>query len=274
MVDSLEVLLASDFTARSDRPLDRAAQIAEQKGASLVIAHILEGNRIENDDTEMIRRQLRADLPDHAADTQIVLGIGSAPRALAEIAQERGSDLIVAGVARYNSVGDFVLGTAVDHIIRNADAPVLVVRRRPRQPYGHMLLATDLSDCAREAMLAAAALFPELGLTVVHAFHVPYEGWLKSDDVRDDVRKDSAAQLDAWLAHPDIAPLRGRIAAVIDEGDTDVVVTRQLEETGADLLVLGTRARGGIAHAVIGSQAEALLDVVNVDVLVVRERDA
>src|SRR3546814_4312648 len=77
---------------------------------------------------------------------------------LATIAAERTSDLIVTGVARYNSIGDYFLGPAVDHIIRNAAQPVLVVRRRVTGAYDRLLVATDLSDCSREAFLAAAAL--------------------------------------------------------------------------------------------------------------------
>src|SRR3546814_19402178 len=59
------------------------------------------------------------------SDAELVIRRGSAPKMLATIAAERASDLIVTGVARYNSIGDYFLGTAVDHIIRNAAQPVL-----------------------------------------------------------------------------------------------------------------------------------------------------
>src|SRR3546814_13711138 len=63
------------------------------------------------------------------SDAELVIRRGSAPKMLATIAAERASALIVPGVARYNSIGDYFLGTAVDHIIRTAAQPVLVVRR-------------------------------------------------------------------------------------------------------------------------------------------------
>src|SRR3546814_17395754 len=100
------------------------------------------------------------------------------PKVLAQIAAERGSDLIVTGVARYNGIGDYLLGTAVDHIVRNAHAPALVVRCRATGPYERVVVATDLSDCSRAALLFAASLFPGSALTVVHAFTVPYSPWL------------------------------------------------------------------------------------------------
>jgi len=267
-----ETLLASDFTARSDRPLDRARRVADEKDGTLVIAHVLEKGG-SNPDSGIVER-LRMDLPLEARGAELVVRAGSAPKVLAQLAAERGSNLIVTGVARYNSIGDYVLGTAVDHIVRNADAPVLVVRGRVRGPYAHMVVATDLSGCSRAALLAAAGLFPDTAITLVHAFHVPFEGWLKSDDVKRDVRAEAQEELDAFLAHPDVAALKARIEPLIDEGETGSVVMRQLDRTGADLLVLGTHGRSGFAHATIGSQAEALLAAVSVDVLMVRERKA
>ncbi|MAM37055.1 MAG: universal stress protein UspA [Erythrobacter sp.] len=266
-----EVLLASDFTARSDRPLDRAARIAAERKGELVIAHVLEGTRKNPVDETAIIEALKADLPEQVAGAELVIRSGSAPKTLASIASERGSDLIATGVARYNSIGDFVLGTAVDHIIRNATAPVLIVRRRPKHNYRRLLVATDCSDCSRTALLAAARLFPHIPITVTHAFHVPYQAWLKSDDVKQYVRAEAQEGLNAFLAHQEITPdIAVRVEAMIDEGETGSVVARQLTRTGADLLVLGTHGHGGFVHATIGSQAEALLESVDVDVLMVR----
>lgn len=270
MLDVFETLLASDFTARSDRPLDRALELSGRRGGKLVIAHVLEKG--DGDPDASVVERLRVDLPQEAQDVELVVRTGSAPRALVQIAAERSSDLIVTGVARYNSIGDYMLGAAVDHIVRNADVPVLVVRCRATSPYAHLVVATDLSDCSRHAILIAARLFPEATITLVHAFHVPFEGWLKSDDVKEHVRAEAVQELDAFLAHPDIAPLTDRIEAMVDEGETASVVIRQLDRKSADLLVLGTHGRSGFAHATIGSQAEALLAAVNTDVLMVRER--
>lgn len=265
---AFEVLLASDFTARSDRALGRAIQLAEEKQGKLVIAHVLE-KRAKVDEEDVLHR-LRADLPEDAANAELIVRAGSAPKALEAIAAERGSDLIVTGVARYNSIGDYFLGTAVDHIIRNAERPVLIVRRRPIAPYRRLLVATDLSDCSRAALLAAAALFPEADVTLVHAFHVPYEGWIKSADVKADVRAEAQEALDAFLASIDPA-LLVRVDARLVEGETGTVITQELGRAEADLLVLGTHGRSGFAHATIGSQAEGILSVVNADVLMVRE---
>lgn len=267
---AFEVLLASDFTARSDRALGRAIQLAEEKQGKLVIAHVLEkGAKADEED---VLHRLRADLPEDAANAELIVRAGSAPKALEAIAAERGSNLIVTGVARYNSIGDYFLGTAVDHIIRNAERPVLIVRRRPLAPYRRLVVATDLSDCSRTALLTAAGLFPEASITLVHAYHVPYEGWIKSADVKADIRAEAQEGLEAFLVSFDPAVL-ARLEAQLTEGEMGTVVVQELNQTDADLLVLGTHGRSGLSHATIGSHAEALLSVVNVDVLLVREQN-
>jgi len=97
MPKTFELLLASDFTARSDRPLDRALKLASERDGALVIAHVLEkGDGAIAADTA---QRLRADLPEAAQDAELVVRTGSVPKVLAEIASERGSDLVVTGVA-------------------------------------------------------------------------------------------------------------------------------------------------------------------------------
>lgn len=270
MAELREILLASDFSARSDRPLERAAALANDWDAKLVIAHVLEGKAASNDEAAIER--LRDDLPAFAAGAELVVRSGSTPNLLVTIAAERGSSLIVTGVARYNSIGDYLLGTAVDHIVRNAEVPVLVVCKRADHPYSRIVVATDFSDCSHAALVAAGHLFPEARIDLVHAFHVPYEGWLKSDDVRDYVRGEDQEGMDRFLAGPTIpAELRDRIDALVEEGETGSVIVRRLRDSGANLLVMGTHGRSGFAHATIGSQAEALLAGVDTDVLMVRE---
>ena len=97
MTATFETLLASDFSARCDRPLDRAVQIARDHGGKLTIAHVLERQGAPSG-PETVER-LRAELPLTAQDANLIVRSGSAPKMLAQIAAERGSDLIVTGVA-------------------------------------------------------------------------------------------------------------------------------------------------------------------------------
>jgi len=269
------ILLASDFSARCDRPLDRAIQLARAWSGKLVIAHILETPPADTNDSdpERVRQTLQAELPETARDAELLVRMGSAPHLLAEIAKERDSDLIVTGVARYNSWGDYFLGTAVDYIVRHSLAPVLVVRQRPFDPYRRLVVATDFSDGALWALLTAAALFADLPITLVHAWHVPFEGFLRSEDTRQGVAGHQASDMEKFMANTAIPDnVRARITPVNDEGEMVAVLSRQIKSPRTDLLVIGSHGISGFVHATLGSTAAAILSWARGDVLVVRNR--
>jgi nucleotide-binding universal stress UspA family protein len=270
-----EILVATDLSPRCDRAIDRALALARQWKAGVDILHVVEPGTMLDGEAEAgaARDHVLATLPDLPPDAEIILASGSAPETIAQTAEERGSALIVTGVARHNSVGDYVLGTAVDHIVRNATVPLLVVKQRPRKPYATMLVATDLSECSRDALMQAAALFPDVALHLVHAFHVPYEAWLTSDEVRAEIRDQAQRALDEFLNEPPLPEtLRGRIQGRLDYGETAQVIARALQDTDADLAVFGTHGKSGFVHALMGSNAESLLSWVPVDTLMIREQ--
>jgi len=270
-----KILLGSDFSARSDRPLDRAVMLAQEWKAHLIIAHVLEGDagRALSPDITAQAEAFRSDLPQAAAKAELIVKAGSTPRVLASLAEECGSDIIVTGVARYNSLGDYFLGTAVDYIIRYASVPVLVVRKRPLQPYRRMVVATDFSDCALHALIAAAQLFPDIPMTVVHAWHVPYGAFLSSENTRHEVGTQHLSDMSEFLQRPAIDPrTRERISAAVEEGELGPAINRHVDASGSDLLVVGAHGQSGFMHATIGNKAADLLASARTDVLIVRGR--
>ena len=68
---------------------------------------------------------------------------------------------------------------------------------------------------------------------------------------------------------PEYAATMAGIAPVVEHGWPEDVILRAVNEKKPDLLVLGTHARGGIAHAVLGSVAEWVLLEASCDVLAV-----
>lgn len=68
---------------------------------------------------------------------------------------------------------------------------------------------------------------------------------------------------------PDYATAVGRIVPAVEHGWPEDVILRAVEETKPDLVVIGTHARGGIGHAVLGSVAEWVLMEAPCDVLAV-----
>ncbi|WP_165799562.1 universal stress protein [Sphingomonas oleivorans] len=265
--------MATDLSARCDRALDRAMLLSRQLSGSLVAAHVVE-NRIVNANLsgdEEIRAAILDDFPELAGIERLVIAHGSVPSTIAGLADELHCDLIITGVARYNNLGDFIVGTAVDHLVRQARVPVLVVKRRARHDYQRLLVATDFSSCSRHALEEAAILFPTAPIRLVHAYHVPYESWLKSEGVREEIYAETEKELHDFLAGSNIGTLEGRLETRPVYGELETVVAQQLRETRSDLLVLGTHGKSGFAYATVGSHAADLLASMPCDILMIRE---
>src|SRR3546814_6107644 len=69
------------------------------------------------------------------------------------------------------------LGDTVDRLIRKSPVPVLIVRDRAFEPYHTMLVATDFSESSRVALETAIRFFPDTGLSLFHAYDVPFAGY-------------------------------------------------------------------------------------------------
>lgn len=262
------VLVATDLSGRDDRALDRALQLARQQGTRASVVHVLAAG---HEPGEAMTAEVRQSLADPAADVDILLPSGSAPATIAATADQCGAGLIVVGVARMTELRDYILGTAVDYVVRHARVPTLVVKRRPHKPYAKILIATDFSDGSRAALLAAAAQFPDARLDLINAYHVPFEGRIKSADVHDLAKSESERMMEEFLQHESIPQqLRSRVVVHIRKGQVEEAVRLAFGELETDLFAIGAHGASGFVHATIGSRAAALLRWAPMDTLVVR----
>jgi len=264
------ILVATDLTARSDRPLDRAALLAEQIGAAVAVAHVVEGPGFDRDHDEEILHAVRASLPSTLAGATVISDHGAAPKVLAALAADQGATLIVTGVGRYNGLSDFFLGTAVDHLVRHAHQPVLVVKRRADAPYRSILLATDYSEGAQQAFQTAMQLFPDARFEIVNAYSVPFETRMPSSEVAEAAREEAEAEMAAFIKRA--APSRpDAVDGIVLKGDVQTVVEQRVRKGTPDLVVIGSHGRSGWVQATLGSQASTLLKRLPCDILVVRQ---
>jgi nucleotide-binding universal stress UspA family protein len=142
--------------------------------------------------------------------------------------------------------------------------------------FKHILVATDFSDASARAIELACALATESGahLTVVHVSEIP--GYSETGPIPYEVVaphvESAQAQLDAALA-----PIRRTCLGakgLVKVGVPSEHILAVARETGADLVVVGTHGRRGIAHAFMGSVAERVVRTSPVPVLTVRSHPA
>lgn len=264
------IIVATDLSPRSDRAVDRAFHLGRQLSLPVKVVHVLSAEEHAGIDQGQLMGSVKSVLPDPEADVEILLPVGSPPQTIAKTAEVDGAQLVVVGPARFNQLGDYFLGTAIDYLVRHSKVPVLVVKQRPHCPYRRILFPSDFSDTSKSALLRIAQLFPDAQLHVVHAFHVPFEGWQKADYVKDETREEHQAELDLFLGDSEIGAVVGdRVQGQLGYGEIGRVVLDSIKTLVPDLVALGTHGSSGFRHATIGSNANAMLNWLEVDTLMV-----
>jgi nucleotide-binding universal stress UspA family protein len=135
-----------------------------------------------------------------------------------------------------------------------------------------ILVPTDFSTAAEAALDEALALATALGASVylLHAYQLPITGVpdpvvLAEIDQR--VLAWALGELDACIGR---RKDRGvTIVPLLRQGDARQAALDVAEEISADLIVMGTHGRHGVARALIGSVAEAVVRTSRVPVLTV-----
>lgn len=277
------LLLATDLSARCDRALDRAAQLAGEWRAELVALNVLDvtasptqalawaGGTDDEHCRNIARRQLARDLSglDIQATLRTVDG-GDTAGAIREMAASSEAGLVVTGVARNETLGRFLLGSTVERLARTLPQPLLVVRNRARGSYRRIIVATDFSDSSRCALQTAAGLFAGRELILYHACRMALSGLATpspSDCSGRGIEQDECAD---FLAGSEL-PARTVVRPVIEDGVLENTLTRYVLKHDIDLVVMGAHGRSGIMSILLGSTAAKLLDWLPCDVMIVRE---
>lgn len=263
-----KIVVGTDFRAEADRAIDRALKLAEEWDSEVILVHALDPALGEQASRGELDRRMRSVLPDTHIKVTFRYPMERADYAIASVAKEEDASLIVLGVARFNSMKDFLLGTAVDYVIRHSQVPVLVVKTRPTMGYRRIACATDFYPPSRKALEKASELFPEADFQLIHAYHVPFEGWQKAEYVRKDTEKAERKVFDEFLQELD-PDTRKRVTPHLVYGSPGGALRKDIQESEANLLVLGTHGESAMRHATIGSTASELLRSLPIDTLVV-----
>ena len=285
------ILLATDLGARSDRALDRAVQLAKDWQSPLVVATVIEAGagRIDlmalrdppdwyrgEDPEQVAERQLLEAMSAQGVDAEFRVERGPPGDRLLEVAEAEGCDLVVAGVARHESLGRAVLGSTVDRLARRSPVPVLVVRGRVQGPYRRMLVASDWSASAEHAMRTAMAMFPQSAITVLHGYEVPMAGLM--DTTREQmlaaVRDQALADGREFIARCQPPGGVGSVSLVVERGDPSLLMRMYASQYPVDLAVVATHGRSALLDVMLGSVAQRLLEDLPLDTLVVRKPSA
>src|SRR5436305_1180109 len=129
-----------------------------------------------------------------------------------------------------------------------------------------ILVPTDFSVAAETALDHALALASRLGakVYVLHAYALPIIGFpdgmvIPSAAIASRIIGDAEKGLAACVAKHKESSVE--IVPLLKQADPREAILEAAQELSADLVVMGTHGRRGIARALIGSVAEAIVRV-------------
>ncbi|MBK7531968.1 universal stress protein [Piscinibacter sp.] len=280
------IFMANDLSARCDRALARAAQLAQAWHGKLTVVHVVHAAEVAARDrlasgapswrrpeswSQTLERALRADLAAEgiAATSRVV--IGTTPDAVLQGAADENADLVVLGIAKDARMDRIQLGSTVDALVRRSRVPVLNVRNRVRGAYRHVVVATDFSEPAMEALRLAAHWFTGARLTLFHAYMPPGSSLTSGTGPSHSWRDAVAQQCASHATEAELPkPIEAALDRVLEFGAPETLLPDFVTSAQADLVVLGSQGRSGLARALLGSTAENLLHTLDCDTLVVR----
>ena len=284
------VVAATDFSTRSDRAVRRAAALAQQAGARLVLVHVVDDDQpahIVDAEYDLAETALADAIREHAylsgIECSAIVARGVAFDSIVKVAAQQQADLCVIGSHRRAFLKDIFIGTTAERVIRNSTVPVLMANADPAEPYASGLAPVELSDCSAQALMTARrlGLLPPKRLTVLHVYDAAAAGMLNYAGVRPsrrnaylgDALTEAARDLAVFMKSVDLGDLDHtslvREGSAVAETIIDVVTA-----TRPDLVVIGTHGRRGVVRLLLSSVAEEVLRCVQKDVLVVPVKDA
>lgn len=279
-----KILVATDFSERSDRAVRRATLLARQFSASLTMVHSVDDDQpqslIDNESEiaeKLLREQSRSlrEIEDIECGFQVVLG--DPFEGIAAAAEAEAPDMLVIGPHRRQALKDIFTGTTAERTVRASRTPVLMANGVPAGPYRHILVAVDFSDSSAKAVEAVGrlGLAGDSEVTLLHVFDAPGTGLIgHSAMTREGAdiyiageRAAAEKMLAEFLAQKDFAPAHQVVR--FNETSIGEVVIATADELSVDLIVMGTRGRSAISRLVLGSVVDEVLGKARRDVLAV-----
>jgi nucleotide-binding universal stress UspA family protein len=282
------ILFATDFSPASDQALDYAASLARRFGSKIYLTHIitldafplmspefaLRSLKELRAAAEQIMEKLQQSERLSGVTSHIVVHGGELWPALEEVVKLYDIDLLVCGTRGAGAVRKVLIGSGAEEIFRKAKVPVLSVGpSTDKDPFyelefKNILFATDFGKAAKSEAKYAFELAQEHRSRIKFLHVIPHrEAYGEHVLIRK--IKDSETKLRALVPPTTELHCKLDFEVVVGRPVVDQIL-RTAQETSANLIVMGAKARAGHAGNVPYTNAYRVVSAAHCPVLTVR----
>lgn len=284
------ILVGHSFFPDGERALRSAVTLAQSAKAELYLLHVVEPYPLyqkmrfpsvpAHAMLEEVVLKMRTQLQDLATGPEFAglhvdtdAHIGKPFVELIRATRSWNANLVVVGVSARGE-GRF-LGSTGERVLRKSPVPVLIAKQELIPGPKTVLVPIDFSDGSKKAAAEAVALVRGFGgraifLHILDLAEYVYPAAYGATPIilppltPDDLEPD-------WQQFLATLPLSGITwEKQTREGRAASRIVETAHECNADLVVMGTHGRTGLAHVLLGSVAESVLRLTDCSVLTVR----
>jgi nucleotide-binding universal stress UspA family protein len=279
-----KILVATDFSERSDRAIRRATLLAREFAAPVTMVHSIDDDQpqplIDNEREiaeKLLGEQVRSlrEIDGVKCDFEVILG--DPFEGITAAAGAASPDILVIGPHRRQALKDVFTGTTAERTIRVSGTPVLMANGVPAGPYRHILVAVDFSDSSAKSVetVTRLGLDGSAGVTLLHVFDAPGTGLIAHSAMTREgagvyIAGERTAADEAFTAFlKRMGFEHAQRVLRFNESSIGEVVAATAEELSADLIVISTHGRSAATRLMLGSVADEVMRKADCDVLIV-----
>ncbi len=287
-----KLLLPTDSSEFSEGAIREAITLAKACSSKLFAVSVIETNpEYETIAPQLVEKAekearqhlnaVKARASKEGVDCEIIARQGEEPyKYIVEEAAKNQVNMIIMGRRGRTGFKRLMMGSVTAKVIGHAPCNVLVVPRAARLELRNILVATDGSRYSDAAASEAISIAKQCGANLVVVSVVPSEAESPFDIVHSEMQKGLIADKEFQEAEKNIKSVKNlaekegiNVSGFILAGRPYEAIIDTAKEKRADLIVVGSHGRTGIARLLMGSVTERVIGHAECAVLIVKFKD-
>lgn len=264
------ILVPTDFSDVAKNATDIAGQLAQKIGAEIMLLHVVEDASVTSvqytgelavphiEDRLFIYKLIEKakyefnTIREKFANVNVreEIRVGNPYYSVQDMISEYNIDLVVMGTTGASGAKEFFIGSNAEKVVRHAKCPVLTVHGEVKDiNVKNIAFATGLKD-AQGKHIEVIKVIEEYFDVKTHIVRVNTPNNFQTDI-------DSVRELHEYAANSGIKNYDVRVYNDVTEEEG---IIHFADEINADLIVMATHGRKGLAHLIAGSIAEEVVN--------------